>query len=98
MKRQPKTTQPKKKFSRILFSRFPFIAIAIIFAFILEFLIIYGLFVLMHLILREIFPAAEGWIQFVFIAVQWIVTAIAAVHHHQSGACFPRQRFPGSSS
>lgn len=80
MKRQPKTTQPKKKFSRILFSRFPFIAIAIIFAFILEFLIIYGLFVLMHLILREIFPAAEGWIQFVFVAVQWIVTAIAAVH------------------
>jgi len=80
MKSTPNTTQPKKKFSRILLSRFPFIAIAIILTFIVEFLIVYGVFVLLRLTLISFFPEAEDTVQFVFVAIQWIVTAITAVH------------------
>lgn len=80
MKKKPKTTQQKKKSSRILFSRFPFVSIAIILAFIVEFLIVYGAFLVLHLAMNTIFPEAEGYLQWVAFIIQWIVTAITAVH------------------
>lgn len=81
MKKQPKTTtQPKKKFSRILLSRFPFIAIAIVLTFIVGFFVIYGVFALLQTVLQERFPVAEEYIRFIFAAIQWLITAVAAVH------------------
>ena len=63
-----------------LFSRFAFVALAIILIFMLDVLVIVGLFWLLSAWLSELYPAAEPWITFGMTALGWIVTFLTVLH------------------
>ncbi len=63
-----------------LFSRFAFVALAIILIFTLDVLVIVGLFWLLSAWLSELYPAAAPWITFGMTALGWIVTFLTVLH------------------
>ena len=63
-----------------LFSRFAFVALAIILIFTLDVLVIVGLFWLLSAWLSELYPAAAPWITFGMTALGWIVTFLPVLH------------------
>ena len=63
-----------------LFSRFAFVALAIILVFTLDVLVIVGLIWLLTAWLTEMYPAAGPWITFGMSVLSWIIVFITALH------------------
>ena len=63
-----------------LFSRFAFVALAIILVFTLDVLIIVGLIWLLATWLIQTFPAAGPWISFGMSVLSWIIVFMTALH------------------
>ena len=78
-----------------LFSRFAFVALAIILIFTLDVLVIVGLFWLLSAWLSELYPAAAPWITFGMTALGWIVTFLTVLHAANRDMV-PETKIPGS--
>ena len=63
-----------------LFSRFTFVALAIILVFTLDVLVIVGLIWLLSQWLTATFPAAGPWIALGMSVLSWIVVFLTALH------------------